>query len=208
MRHTDEHRRVVASVIGQSISDFGRRRRCGGSQIRGYTGCSFMTVNNYADFPCLRRRPPLRAHGQVQGHPDRGCVVVRRRRPVPVPDPAGRARRGARPSVPLHLRRPRPAGAVRRRHLGARPSAGKAGSDDLAHPASELGRPAHSCFVVEDATSGVRAAKAGEMAALGVARLHDQPLLQQAGADLLVTTLDEVAIDALERGCLERASMV
>ncbi|HYY73256.1 MAG TPA: HAD-IA family hydrolase [Solirubrobacterales bacterium] len=74
--------------------------------------------------------------------------------------------------------------------------------------ASELGQPPPSCFVVEDATSGVHAAKAGEMAALGVARMHDQPLLKQAGADLVVTALDEVAIDALERGCLERASMV
>ena len=74
--------------------------------------------------------------------------------------------------------------------------------------ASELGLPPQSCFVVEDATSGVQAAKAGGMAALGVARLHDQPLLQEAGADLVVTALDEVAIDALERGCLERASMV
>jgi beta-phosphoglucomutase len=74
--------------------------------------------------------------------------------------------------------------------------------------ASELGLPPQSCFVVEDATSGVQAAKAGEMAALGVARIHDQPLLQEAGADLVVTSLDEVAINALERGCLERAFMV
>ena len=74
--------------------------------------------------------------------------------------------------------------------------------------ARELGLPPQSCFVVEDATSGVQAAKAGEMAALGIARLHDQQLLQQAGADLVVTSLDEVAINALGRGCLERASMV
>ena len=74
--------------------------------------------------------------------------------------------------------------------------------------ASELGIPPRSCFVVEDATSGVQAAKAGEMAALGVARMHDQQMLQQAGADLVVTSLDDVAINALERGCLERASMV
>lgn len=74
--------------------------------------------------------------------------------------------------------------------------------------AAELGQPAQRCFVVEDASSGVQAAKAGEMAALGVARLHDQPLLQQAGADLVVTSLDEVAVDALGRGCLERASIV
>jgi beta-phosphoglucomutase len=74
--------------------------------------------------------------------------------------------------------------------------------------ARELGQPPQSCFVIEDATSGVQAAKAGGMAALGVARMHDQQVLQEAGADLVVTTLDEVAINALERGCLERGAMV
>ncbi|HZV51427.1 MAG TPA: HAD-IA family hydrolase [Candidatus Dormibacteraeota bacterium] len=74
--------------------------------------------------------------------------------------------------------------------------------------ADELGLPPQSCFVVEDATSGVQAAKAGEMAALGVARMHDQSALEEAGADLVVTALDEVAVDALDRGRLERASMV
>ncbi|MDQ6949562.1 MAG: HAD-IA family hydrolase, partial [Actinomycetota bacterium] len=36
--------------------------------------------------------------------------------------------------------------------------------------AKELGFPPETCFVVEDASSGVQAAKAGNMAALGVAR--------------------------------------
>ncbi len=74
--------------------------------------------------------------------------------------------------------------------------------------ADELHIPPERCFVVEDATSGVEAAKAGEMAALGVARMHDQAALKDAGADLVVTSLDEVAIDALAGGRLERASMV
>lgn len=73
--------------------------------------------------------------------------------------------------------------------------------------ADELRVPPERCFVVEDATSGVQAAKAGNMAALGVARMHDQALLRDAGADLVVTSLDDVAIDALGRGGLERASM-
>lgn len=73
--------------------------------------------------------------------------------------------------------------------------------------AAELHIEPQRCFVVEDATSGVQAAKAGEMAALGVARMHDQAALKEAGADLVVTSLDDVAIDALERGCLQRASM-
>src|SRR5512132_3152271 len=69
--------------------------------------------------------------------------------------------------------------------------------------AQELGvRPA-DCFVVEDATSGVQAAKAGNMAALGVARLGDEQLLLEAGADLVVTTLDDVALEALADGRLE-----
>jgi trehalose/maltose hydrolase-like predicted phosphorylase/beta-phosphoglucomutase-like phosphatase (HAD superfamily) len=68
--------------------------------------------------------------------------------------------------------------------------------------AQELGvRPA-GCFVVEDATSGVQAAKAGSMAALGVARLGDEQLLLEAGADLVVTTLDDVSLRALAEGRL------
>lgn len=70
--------------------------------------------------------------------------------------------------------------------------------------AQELGIAPQECFVVEDATSGVQAAKAGTMAALGVARLDDEALLAAAGADLVVTTLDDVAITALATGNLER----
>jgi trehalose/maltose hydrolase-like predicted phosphorylase/beta-phosphoglucomutase-like phosphatase (HAD superfamily) len=69
--------------------------------------------------------------------------------------------------------------------------------------AQELGvRPA-DCFVVEDATSGVQAAKAGNMAALGVARLGDEELLADAGADLVVPTLDDVSLRALAEGRLQ-----
>jgi hypothetical protein len=45
------------------------------------------------------------------------------------------------------------------------------------------------------------------MAALGVARMHDHDLLQEAGADLVVTSLDEAAINKLSEGRLEKASM-
>jgi beta-phosphoglucomutase len=69
----------------------------------------------------------------------------------------------------------------------------------------ELGVPAQACFVVEDAVSGVTAAKAGEMAALGVARAGDAGLLSEAGANLVVTTLDDVDLDALLDGRLEPA---
>jgi beta-phosphoglucomutase len=72
--------------------------------------------------------------------------------------------------------------------------------------AEELGVAPEDCFVVEDATAGVQAAKAGNMAALGVARLDDEVLLQRAGADLVVTTLDDVDLDALAGGHLKRRS--
>ncbi len=70
--------------------------------------------------------------------------------------------------------------------------------------AEELGVPPEECFVVEDAANGVQAAKAGEMAALGLARAGDEALLADAGADLVVTTLDDVDLNALAKGRLER----
>ena len=63
--------------------------------------------------------------------------------------------------------------------------------------AAALGVPPEHCFVVEDAVSGVRAAKAGGMAALAVARAGDRELLAAARPDLLVTSLDEVDVGAL-----------
>jgi beta-phosphoglucomutase len=70
--------------------------------------------------------------------------------------------------------------------------------------AKELGVPPGEGFVVEDAANGVRAAKAGNMAALGLARADDEELLAGAGADLVVTSLDDVSLDALAEGRLER----
>jgi len=48
--------------------------------------------------------------------------------------------------------------------------------------------------VVEDGSSVVKVAKAGEMAALLPA------LLNEAGVDLVVTSLDDVAVNALSEG--------
>jgi beta-phosphoglucomutase len=73
--------------------------------------------------------------------------------------------------------------------------------------AEELGLGAQECFVVEDAANGVQAAKAGGMAALGLARAEDEELLAEAGADLVVTSLDEVSVEALAAGRLERVSV-
>jgi trehalose/maltose hydrolase-like predicted phosphorylase/beta-phosphoglucomutase-like phosphatase (HAD superfamily) len=69
--------------------------------------------------------------------------------------------------------------------------------------AQELGVRPEGCLVVEDASSGVQAAKAGNMAALGVARLGDEELLVEAGADLVVPTLDDVSLRALAEGRLQ-----
>jgi beta-phosphoglucomutase-like phosphatase (HAD superfamily) len=70
--------------------------------------------------------------------------------------------------------------------------------------AEELGATPARCFVAEDAAAGVQAAKAGGMAALGVARLGNTELLANAGADLVVRSLDEVSRTALAEGRLER----
>jgi len=63
-----------------------------------------------------------------------------------------------------------------------------------------------ACFVAEDAPAGIKAASAGGMAPLGIARNDDEPLLQAAGADLVVKSFDEIAIDNLAQGRLCRRS--
>jgi beta-phosphoglucomutase len=75
---------------------------------------------------------------------------------------------------------------------------GKPAPDIFLAAATELGVPPEQCVVIEDAQSGVQAAKAGGMACIGVARLDDAALLQAAGADWVVTRLDELPVAALE----------
>jgi len=70
--------------------------------------------------------------------------------------------------------------------------------------AQELGTTPAVSFVIEDAAAGVQAAKAGNMAALGLARADDAELLAKANADLVVTTLDDVDLDALADARLVR----
>jgi beta-phosphoglucomutase len=74
--------------------------------------------------------------------------------------------------------------------------------------ARELGVAPDASFVVEDAAAGVQAAKAGNMAALGLARADDADLLAKASADLVVTTLDDVDLAALADGRLTTVSRV
>jgi beta-phosphoglucomutase-like phosphatase (HAD superfamily) len=68
--------------------------------------------------------------------------------------------------------------------------------------AHELGVEPRYAMVLEDASAGVQAAKAGGMAAIGIARGDDADLLAAAHADLVVTTLDDVDIAALAEGRL------
>ncbi len=68
--------------------------------------------------------------------------------------------------------------------------------------AHELGADPKAAIVMEDAAAGVQAAKSGGMAAIGVARGHDARLLSAAGADIVVTTFDEVDLAALSQGRL------
>jgi beta-phosphoglucomutase-like phosphatase (HAD superfamily) len=70
--------------------------------------------------------------------------------------------------------------------------------------AHELSVEPRYAMVVEDASAGVEAAKAGGMAAIGIARADDTHLLAAAGADLVVTTLDDIDTIALAEGRLAR----
>ena len=79
---------------------------------------------------------------------------------------------------------------------------GKPDPEIFSIAAKELQTMPGHCFVAEDAPAGIEAARAGGMAALGVARLHDEAGLHVASADLVVTSLDGVSIEALAQGRL------
>jgi beta-phosphoglucomutase len=68
--------------------------------------------------------------------------------------------------------------------------------------ARELGAAPEASFVMEDAAAGIQAAKAGGMGGIGIARADDADLLAAAGADIVVTSLDEVDVAALSEGRL------
>ncbi len=68
--------------------------------------------------------------------------------------------------------------------------------------AHELGVAPEDSIVIEDAAAGIEAAKAGDMAAIGIARADDTELLAAAHADIVVTTLDDVDLGALADGRL------
>ena len=72
--------------------------------------------------------------------------------------------------------------------------------------AAELHVSPANCLVVEDASAGIEAARAGGMSALGIARLGDADVLRAAGADEVVECLDEVVRGDLARGELQRCA--
>jgi len=83
---------------------------------------------------------------------------------------------------------------------------GKPYPDMFLAAAHELGVAPTDSMVMEDAAAGVEAAKAGKMAAIGIARADDASLLAAAGADIVVTSLDQVDLGALAEGRLTTMS--
>jgi len=83
---------------------------------------------------------------------------------------------------------------------------GKPAPDIFLSAAEELGVPPVNDVVIEDAPSGIAAARAAGMGSIGVARLGDEHLLHEAHADLVVTSLDQVSVDALVAGQIESRS--
>jgi HAD superfamily hydrolase (TIGR01509 family) len=72
--------------------------------------------------------------------------------------------------------------------------AGKPAPDTFVHAAKECGTTAECSVVVEDAVSGVRAGAAGGFAlVIGVDRGAGAGVLTEAGADLVVTDLGDLA---------------
>jgi beta-phosphoglucomutase len=72
--------------------------------------------------------------------------------------------------------------------------------------AHELGSAPEDAFVLEDAAAGIQAAKAGGMGGIGISRADDAALLAAAGADIVVTSLDDVDLTALAGGRLATRS--
>lgn len=74
--------------------------------------------------------------------------------------------------------------------------------------AQHLGVPPSRCLVLEDAPVGIQAARAGGMGAIGVTFVghHSADSLRQAGADLVVASLDEVSVATINDLLQTRAS--
>jgi beta-phosphoglucomutase-like phosphatase (HAD superfamily) len=80
---------------------------------------------------------------------------------------------------------------------GRQVARGKPAPDLFLAAAEALNLTPSCCFVVEDATAGIAAAKGGGMYAIGVARVHDVAALRAAGADTVTPRLDAIDVTAL-----------
>jgi beta-phosphoglucomutase-like phosphatase (HAD superfamily) len=89
---------------------------------------------------------------------------------------------------------------------GRRFARGKPDPEIFLAAARELGVPPRRCVVIEDAIAGIQAARTGGMGAVAVARAGDEQALAEAGADLVVTSLDDVDVASLVRGRLVRTA--
>lgn len=80
---------------------------------------------------------------------------------------------------------------------------GKPHPDVFLLAAEKLGVPPEQCVVIEDAPVGVQAAKAGGMRAVGVTFVNHHPAdkLREAGADRVVTSLEELDVPAIQALC-------
>jgi len=78
------------------------------------------------------------------------------------------------------------------REAEARQLAGKPAPDTFLATAKDLGWRPEECVVIEDASSGVKAARAGGFMVVGVAREDNAEQLLAAGADFVVEDLSEL----------------
>jgi beta-phosphoglucomutase len=76
---------------------------------------------------------------------------------------------------------------------------GKPDPEVFLRAAAKLNVPPGRCLVIEDAPAGIKAARAGGMRAIAVTFVphHDPQTLRDAGADLIVPSLEQVPVNAI-----------
>jgi beta-phosphoglucomutase len=76
---------------------------------------------------------------------------------------------------------------------------GKPDPEVFLKAADKLAVPPKQCLVIEDAPAGIQAARAGSMRAIAVTFIghHEPQILQQAGADLIVPSLEQVSAQTI-----------